>query len=125
MIESTVLKKMRLKEGIFGIYLYAPKEYIEMCNNQNYVKFHKQDNYGFVHLFIESQNDYKARIEEALALLGKGGVLWISYPKSDKKNKYDVNRDILFKLTQENGYIACSSVALNEKWAAMRFKPIE
>lgn len=121
-MESTVYKKMRLKEGTFGVYLYAPAEYIAMAENQNIIDFSNRDKYQFVHLFIESKKDYYERINEALSKLAEDSVLWISYSKSDKKNKYDINRDSLFALTPENGIIACSSVALDEKWSAMRFK---
>ncbi|GFZ31528.1 hypothetical protein CSC2_20540 [Clostridium zeae] len=123
-MESTVYKKMRLKEGTTGIYLYAPEEYITMAISQEVVDFSKKDKYGFVHLFVNSKRDYYDRIEEAIGNLSEVGVLWISYPKSDRKNKYDINRDILFATTPEHGFIACSSVALNETWAAMRFKRI-
>lgn len=121
-MESTVYKKMRLKEGTTGIYLYAPEEYIAMTKKQRIVDFREQEKYGFVHLFVTSKQEYRDRINEAISLLGENGVLWISYPKSDRKNKYDINRDVLFAATQEVGYIACSSAALDEKWSAMRFK---
>ncbi|QAA33840.1 hypothetical protein [Clostridium manihotivorum] len=123
-MESTVYKKMRLKEGTSGVYLYAPEAYIDMAAEQDFVNFSEKDKYGFVHLFISSKKDYEDRIDEAISKLEDGGALWISYPKSDRKNKYDVNRDILFALTPEKDYIACSSVALDEIWAAMRFKKI-
>lgn len=123
-MENTVFKKMRLKEGTSGVYLYAPEEYIEMTKEQNLVDFSEREKYSLVHLFITSKQEYLDRIDEALSLLDESGILWISYPKSDRKTKYDVNRDVLFEITQENGYIACSSVALDEKWSAMRFKKL-
>lgn len=120
--DSAIFKKMRLKSGISGKYLYAPEEYIQMTENQDVVDFSEHGKYDFVHLFIESQNDYHDRIDETLSLLSDSGILWISYPKSTSKVKYDVNRNVLFTITQENGYIACSNVALDDKWSAMRFK---
>ena len=123
-MESTIYKKMRLKEGTTGTYLYAPAEYIAMAEEQNIIDFSKREKYQFVHLFIESKKDYYDRINEVVSQLTEGGALWISYPKSDKNNKYDVNRDILFNLTPEQGIIACSSVALDDKWSAMRFKSL-
>lgn len=123
-MESTVFKKMKLKEGTTGVYLYAPEEYIAMTKEQSVIDFSEKEKYGFVHLFITSKQEYEDRINEALSLLSENGILWISYPKSDRKTKYDVNRDILFALTQENGIIACSSAALDEKWSAMRFKKL-
>lgn len=121
---GTVYKKMKLKQGTSGAFLYAPEEYIIMTNEQDYIDFSEHDKFDFVHLFIQSINDYNERIAETLSKLSETGVLWISYPKADKNSKYDVNRDILFALTQKDGIIACSSAALDEKWSALRFKRI-
>lgn len=123
-MESTIFKKMRLKQGTTGIYLYAPEEYISMAKEQHFINFSKQESYDFVHLFVESKKDYYERIPEALRLLSNAGALWISYPKSSKKNHYDVNRDTLFEITPEQGIQVCSSVSLDDKWSALRFKKI-
>lgn len=121
-MESTVFKKMRLKPGTSGIYLYAPEDYVSMTEKQDFIDFSKRENYEFVHLFITSKKDYDERIHDALLKLSDKGTLWISYPKSDRKNRYDINRDILFGITQEQGIIACSNVALDDRWSALRFK---
>jgi hypothetical protein len=115
---------MRLKQGTTGIYLYAPEEYISMAKEQNFIDFSKQESYELVHLFVESKQDYYERIPEALSLLSNAGVLWISYPKSNTKNRYDVNRDVLFEITPEQGIQVCSNVSLDDKWSALRFKKI-
>lgn len=115
---------MKLKQGTTGVFLYSPEQYINMANEQDYIDFTEHEKYGFVHLFIESKKNYYERITEALSKLSETGVLWISYPKSVKNNKYDVKRDTIFALTQENGFIACSNVSLDDKWSALRFKRI-
>lgn len=123
-MESTIFQKMRLKQGTTGIYLYAPEEYVSMAKEQNFIDFSKQESYDFVHLFVESKQDYYERIPEALRLLSDNGILWISYPKSSPKNRYDINRDILFEITPEQGIQVCSNVSLDDKWSALRFKKI-
>lgn len=123
-MESTIFQKMRLKQGTTGIFLYAPEEYVSMAKGQDFIDFSKQESYNFVHLFIESKQDYYERISEALQLLSSTGVLWISYPKSDKKHRYDVNRDVLFEITPEQGIQVCSNVSLDDTWSALRLKKI-
>lgn len=115
---------MKLKQGTTGVCLYAPEEYINMTKAQDFVDFSRQERYDFVHLFIKSKKDYYDRIHEALQKLSETGTLWISYPKSNKNSRYDVNRDIIFQLTPEHGIIACSNVALDDKWSALRFKKV-
>ena len=123
-MDSTIFKKMRLKQGTNGIFLHAPEEYIAMAKGQDVIDFSQHDKYDFVHLFIESKQDYFDRIRDALDKLSESGTLWISYPKSDKKHQYDINRDGIFQLTPENGIDACSNIALDEHWSALRFKKI-
>lgn len=124
-MDSNVYKKMRLKQGTTGVFLYAPDEYINMTKKQDIIDFSEHEKYDLVHLFIESKKDYHDRINEALQLLSDKGTLWISYPKSDKKNKYDVNRNVLFEITPEQGITVCSNISLDEKWSALRFRKIE
>ena len=121
-MESTVFKKMRLKEGTSGVCFYAPKEFLDMIKEQTFIDFEAREKYDYVHLFITSKEEYRHRIKDALSVLSDNGVLWISYAKSKQSKKYDINRDSLYELAKKDGIIACGNVALNEEWTAMRFK---
>ncbi|MGH9198205.1 MAG: hypothetical protein ACRD1T_21040 [Acidimicrobiia bacterium] len=50
-----------------------------------------------------------------------GGRLWIAYPKG-KAIKTDLNRDTLNEHLQQRKWQGVSLVAIDDIWAAMRFK---
>lgn len=118
-MEDAIFKKMRVKEGMTGTTLYAPTEY------PNYRGFSCEsgDKFNFVHLFVTSQIEFSKRFAEAVALVAEDALFWLSYPKSTKGQKYDINRDILWDLLLPLGWHPVSQVSLNETWSAMRLKP--
>jgi hypothetical protein len=124
-MDTSVFKKMKLKDGITGIAINAPEAFIEMSKNQSGINFSVQQEYDYVHLFIKSKEEFETEIKSALDVCAEKGVLWISYPKSSATEKYDINRDILFKLSSQYSITPVSQVAIDEKWSAMRFKRVE
>lgn len=102
-MDSTVFQKMRLKAGVEGYAMNPPNSYTQMIKTQDFVQFKQMEKYGFVHLFVKSQQELKDQIMNALSFLNKDGVLWISYPKNSKGTSYDINRDSLNTLAQSYG----------------------
>lgn len=122
-MESEIFKKMKVKSGTNGIYLYAPEEFIEMAKNQDYINF-TGDNADLVILFVSSQEEFHTRINEAIALMKETTVVWIAYPKSTSKEKYDINRTSIFNSAPEYGVTPCAQVAFDNKWSALRIKKL-
>jgi hypothetical protein len=121
-MDQSVYKKMHVKPNTPGKYLYAPQEYIEMTKKQDYVNFESEDTPLFIHLFIESKQDYLLRKEELVKLVTKEARIWISYRKSTPKQKFDINRDSLNTLAVQDGFTAYSNIALDENWSCLGFK---
>ncbi|MEG1461647.1 hypothetical protein [Anaerorhabdus sp.] len=124
-MENTIFKKMHIKEGSTLICINAPKEFIELINSQETLELKKTGLADYVFLFVSSLDEYDKKIKSALSKLSKTGILWISYPKSKGKIKYDVNRDILYGHSKKDGIEPCSMVALDESWSMMRFREIK
>lgn len=121
-MDQSIYKKMHVKPNTPGKYFYAPQEYIEMTKDQDYVNFNSEDVPLFIHLFIESKEDYLLRRVELQKFVTKEARIWISYRKSTSKQKFDINRDSLFELAKLDGYIAYSNIALDENWSCLGFK---
>lgn len=121
-MDALVFKKMRVKPGTPGVYLYAPKEYQEMVQNQDFVDFNSQMTPKFIHIFVESKKEYEIRIQEALSIMDDDARLWISYKKSNNKVKYDINRDSFFIFAKKDGLIPNANISLDEEWSCVGFK---
>ncbi len=121
-MDATVFKKMRVKPGTLGKYLYAPDDYKEMVAHQDIIDFGNHDHPKFVHLFVETMEDYQFRIQEALSLINDDVRLWISYKKSTPKVKYNINRDSFFTLGPLDGLVPNANISLDEQWSCVGFK---
>jgi len=120
-MDSAIFKKLKVKPNMTATLLYTPQEY-PSCGDFSDVK---SDNADFVHLFVTSQAEFAERCAEAIKSVVEDGLLWVSYPKSDRKNKYDINRDSLWGLVIPLGWHPVAQVSLDEQWSAVRLKKNE
>ena len=120
-MDSTIFKKLRAKPGMTASLFYTPSDY------PDYEDFSsdKNEKDDFVHLFVTSKAELSERFAEAAEAVTDGGLLWLSYPKSTKTQKYDINRDSLWDLVISYGWHPVAQVSLSETWSAMRLKKNE
>ena len=119
-----ILKKMRYQNEDKGAVLNAPKE----INNEfkkigfdNNVKKNSQ----FTILFVKNKTEFDKLMKPTINKIEYDSMFWVAYPKGTSKIETDVNRDILWKLTEPYGLRPVSQVAIDSDWSAMRFRPIE
>jgi len=117
-MDNTIFKKLGLKSEMNATILYAPLEYPDYKDFRG-ANYEKSD---FVHLFVSSRAEFKERFALAASAVVDGGLLWISYPKSSKKQEYDINRDSLWGLVLSHGWHPVSQASLGDQWSAVRLK---
>ena len=117
-MDASIFKKMRMKTDHNAKVFYAPSDYpkFEECNLSD------SEQVDFVHLFVESKEQFEERFSKAVDACIKDALLWISYPKSKGKITYDINRDSLWGLLLNRNYHPVSQVSLDDKWSAVRVK---
>ena len=117
-MDATIFKKMKVKPLCSAMVFYAPPGY------QKAEEYHWTDTglADFVHVFMESREQFRERFAKAEASCKENGLLWVSYPKSKGKKTYDINRDSLWSLLMYAGFHPVSQVALDEEWSALRVK---
>jgi len=122
-MDVSIFKKMRAKPQYTAAVHYAPADYpktLDMVWDGS-----GQESFDFVHLFVESQEQFAQRFLQATKTIKDSGLLWVSYPKSRGKVKYDINRDSLWGLLLNAGYHPVSQVSLDDDWSAVRVKKNE
>jgi len=120
-MDNSIFKKLKAKPSMTAALLYAPPEYPDRKDFSD-VKNGKDD---FVHLFVTSRAELDERFIEAAEAVTNDGLLWVSYPKSKGKLKYDINRDSLWEMVIPKGWHPVSQVSLDDEWSAVRLKPNE
>lgn len=78
-----------------------------------------------LHLFVRSVAELEATAPAALGLVKYDGHLWIAYPKKSSKIKTDINRDVGWDVVKQAGLVGIASIAIDETWSAVRFRPSE
>jgi len=117
-MDSAIFKKMKAKPSCTATVLYAPPDYLKAED----LRWTDTGPVDFVHVFVESREQFAERFPQAVAACVEGGLLWVSYPKSRGKKTYDINRDSLWSLLLPAGFHPVSQVALDEEWSALRVK---
>ncbi|XEC93130.1 YdeI/OmpD-associated family protein [Paenibacillus tarimensis] len=79
--------------------------------------------YDFVQLFVKSVADLELFGPIALRAAKEDAMLWICYPKGTSKIKTDINRDRGWETVTEAGMEGIASIAVDETWSALRFRP--
>jgi hypothetical protein len=113
-----LLKKLRYKQGR-ALVLNAPEGFSLGIE----VDTLPEGTYEFVQLFVLNSEDVKKSFAATIPFLKEDALFWVTYPKKSSKIKTDINRDVLWKLVQEDSpYRPVSNVAVDDTWSALRFR---
>ena len=127
-MESPIIKKLRIQEGMHVAIINAPPDYIKSLGKlPKNVKIGTtaKGHYDFVHLFVRNKSELIRMAPGAVKLLTPNAPFWISYPKKSSKQETDLSRDESWKILNEMNFEGVSLIAIDEKWSAGRFKFIE
>jgi hypothetical protein len=124
-MDPQIFIKMRLKKGTVGMCFQAPAPYLDMIIKQDIVRFNTHDHPEFVHLFVESKQDYMNHRHLILPYIHEDTRVWISWKKSTKSIIYDINRDTLNTMVMQDGLRPYANVALDETWSALGYRKVK
>ncbi len=74
-----------------------------------------------VHLFAADGAELARHAKTTIAAVKPGGLLWVSYLKGGAS---DIKRDTLVQVFVPYGWRGVSLVSVDERWSAMRFRPL-
>ena len=109
------------------LLINAPEDYLE---NMNGIAFETEisqvsGQLDMLHIFAYNKADVDHFVPDAVKLLKYDGLLWMSYAKGTSKIKTDINRDKGWDTLKGLGFEGIALIAIDETWAAMRFRPKE
>jgi hypothetical protein len=128
MVNSPLAKKLHINAGQRITIINPPEGYMKLLGEfPEGVEFEKKPKgeLDFVHLFVKNISELEKFGPKALEAIKYDGILWISYPKKSSKIDTDISRDAGWDIITKNGLRAIASVAINDVWSALRFRPIE
>ncbi len=128
MAHSQLVKKLQIKPDQRIAILNAPPGYIDSLGTLpegTKVTQKATGTFDFVQLFVKDSGELNRYAQKAFNSVKHDGLLWICYPKGSSKKKSDLNRDIIWDLVKESGFLGVSLISVDEVWSAMRFRPAE
>ncbi|GAB4254245.1 MAG: hypothetical protein Kow00129_15270 [Thermoleophilia bacterium] len=116
---------MRVKSGMAVVVLHPPDEVEEKLGMPSDVRLIDDPGQAdFVLDFATSQAEAEERLSALAPHLNERTVAWLGYPKGSKAAGYDLSRDTVWKFARTVGLELVANVAIDEKWSALRFKPV-
>jgi hypothetical protein len=129
MAESSLVKKLGIKQGHKLLVLNAPDGYLTTLGalpDGVEVKTDAAEAKGpfdGVQLFVYSKADVDKFAPAAIQAVKADGMVWIAYPKKSSKIKTDIHRDAGWDAVQKVGMEGIALISVDDTWSAMRFRP--
>jgi len=127
MAQSSLSKKLLIKPGYNVALLNAPADYIALLGDlPDDVTLAQQieGQYDVVQLFAATKDQVDQLGPAAIKAVKPGGLLWIAYRKQVPKGEVrTIHRDVGWEMVYQAGWEGVSLIAIDDVWAAMRFRP--
>lgn len=119
----TIAEKLHIKPGTELLLGPSSPEERAMLDplpyNVTVVDGIDRDTTGVAVMFAHSRDELGTLLDEVFPLLSTPRAVWIGYPKG---NKADINRDSIWKLSEESGWTLNGNVSLSGTWSSVRLK---
>ena len=125
MVESAALiKKLRIKPGLRLWLVNVPKQIAEAITAGAEIELvGGHEPMDGVIAFAETRAEVDSFAQQILAVLPKDGLLWFAYRKGRAAKASGLNRDIGWGVLADANWRPVRSVAIDEIWTGLRFKP--
>ena len=123
------LQKMGVKPGMRVAIVNAPGDVVPLLANPDGTAADSglgSGTYDAIVLFVRSRAEVEANAPTVIRASKPGALLWFAYPKKGKGQSpnTDISRDAGWEAVRAAGWDTVSLVAINDTWAALRFRPI-
>ena len=126
MTEKTPAEKLRLKSGMSAALLHVPDGLATVLGLPEGVDVRVEPaGADFILDFATTQAQAEERLTELRPSMGDNTVTWMGYPKGSKAAGHDISRDTIWKFARTIGLVLNANVAIDEKWSAVRMRPIK
>ena len=127
MANSNLLSKLKYRPEYTVLVMNAPNDYLVNLDGILYstAPASLSGKADMVHIFVYNKADVDRFVPEVINYLKYDGLLWLSYAKGTSKISTDVNRDKGWETLKNLGYEGIALIAIDDTWAAMRFRPKE
>jgi hypothetical protein len=124
---NPLARKLGIKPGMRALIIGAPAPYLKLLAplpEDVTITSTAQGANPFVQFFPTSLADLGKSVPSLLRHVAGGALLWIAYPKKTSGIESDLSRDSIAKAMKGTGWRPVSTIAIDEVWSALRFRPV-
>lgn len=126
-MNELLARKLRLPAQGELLILNPPDGYLQELDLDDKVTRYselEEQSHDFVQVFVHSVREVDELAPTAIRAIKEDGLLWLCYPKGGAKAGTDLNRDKGWDTVKAMGYEGVSLIAIDDKWSAMRYRPV-
>lgn len=125
---TQLTQKLQIKPGTNWLLFNAPNNYLPLIEsipaNAN-ISFEAQGRFDGIQLFVKNKAELTLSLKVMLPLLKPETIFWISYPKKSSGIESDMDMMSSWDELYANELRVVTSISIDEKWTALRFKPVD
>ena len=125
---SPLSKKLQIKPGQKVLIVSAPNAYqmlLEPLPGNVQVYTSGVLDFDNIQLFVRDSAELIEILKKVSSLFLSSTIIWIAYPKKSSGIKSDLDMMSSWTEPEKYGLRPVASVAIDETWTALRFKPID
>jgi hypothetical protein len=121
--QTTLAKKLGIKEGFKMRILHAPDNYFKLFTDfpDNVILSEDQTiKKDLIHYFSMSVAQLQNAIPALKEEIEPNGMIWVSWPKKASKVPTDITEDIVRQVALENGLVDIKVCAVDTVWSGLK-----
>jgi hypothetical protein len=125
---SVLAKKLGMKPGMKALITGAPVGYLnslEPLPDGVAISSSGGGAFPFVQVFATRIAEVSKFARTLPKYAAPNTLVWISYPKKSSGTDTDLSRDVVREAMNGTGWRAVAIVAIDDVWAALRFRPTD
>lgn len=128
MSDTSLSKKLQIKNGFRILLLNAPAEFEEWLQplpTEAVFDLHPSGKYDLALLFASNRADLEHQAHILLNHIKPGKLFWVAFPKKSSGIPTELGMNQGWECLNARGLQSVSIISISEDWSAMRFKPID
>lgn len=122
---TPLVKKLGIKPGFSMLLMHQPENYLtlleELPPDVTILETNDDQSVDFIHFFVKDAGVLIQEFPSLKNLLGKNGLMWVSWPKKAAKAPTDVDGNLVREVGLSNGLVDIKVCAVDEIWSGLKF----
>ncbi len=119
--KTPLVKKLGIKDGMRVKFVNTPENYFDLLG-EPFPEFEvEENNLDFVHVFTNTEADFKAIFKAITNKMKPKGMIWISWYKKTAEKPTELSGNFIREFFRSRGWIDSKVCSVDDDWTALKF----